>query len=480
MLEDPFLIKKMEENLLHNKTAAFAWQTALHQSIEVLNSAGNKILRERAEDFNDIYLRVLAEITDNKTVWPNVPSHSVIITKDLLPSETDFLNKNTVGVAMAMGSNSSHAAMILKNIGMPSLAGLGINALTIKNGTDIILNSEKGELTVNPRNIEETEKEIAERIRKNGENKLKAKEPAITKDGIKIEVKGNIGKEQEAKEAFENGSDGLGLVRTEFIFAKFLSAPSEELQTEIYGQIARTQRGKPVTMRTFDVGGDKPLPYLPLPPEDNPIMGMRGVRNYKIGSELFKTQIRALLRAGTNIKIMLPMVGFADEIIEYKEIIRAQEKTLGVSGTQIGIMIEIPAAALMAEQFAKYADFFSLGTNDLTQYALAIDRSNPFLNARGDYLNPALLKLIQMTAAGAQKYSKPVGICGAMASDIESLAVLIGLGIRDLSVVPALIPDVKAFIRSVKAGACEKIAKQCLSLENAQEARELIKAEFFK
>ncbi len=481
MLDDAFLLKIAREQISQNKTAAFAWQNAIKQSIDVLNSTGNKLLIERAADYTDVKTRIVMELLGAKPQVPVFPKDSIIVASDLLPYQLSYINENVKGVIMALGSGSSHVSIMLKNMGMPTIIGLGADILTVPDGTNVILNSQNDTVTFNPHNIDVIKKEIEQEGARRAINKQHAKEPAITKDGVEINVMGNVGSAKESAEAFEHGSEGLGLVRTEFIFSASSTAPTEEEQYEIYQKIADAQHGKPVIIRLFDVGGDKPLSYLPLPHEDNPIMGMRGIRNYKINLELFKAQVRAVLRVKPYgiARIMLPMVSFIDEIVTYKELIRQEERALNIPKSPVGIMVEVPSAAILADEFALYADFFSIGSNDLTQYTLAIDRGNSNLSTLADSLNPAVLTLIKKTVEGAAKHNRSVGVCGAMASDIVSVAVLIGLGIRDLGVVSTLIPDVKAFIRSVNISDCQKIAK--IALEEAQGAvqvRRLVKDEF--
>jgi phosphoenolpyruvate-protein phosphotransferase len=381
---------------------------------------------------------------------------------------------------MALGSSTSHISIMLKNMGMASIIGLGEDIMEMKNGSDIILNSELGILTVSPENIEEVRKQQQVKEAAREVNLRHAFEPAVTKDGVLITIEGNVGSLDEAAQAVSKGSEGLGLVRTEFLFSGLQNAPTRSQQQELYQKISDTQKGKEVIIRTLDVGGDKPLSYIPIPDEENPIMGLRGVRNYKLNMELFKDQVRAVMSVkphGT-AKIMLPMVSFLDELLAYKEIMLQEAKEAGVEKVSIGIMVEVPSAALMAEEFAKHVDFFSIGTNDLTQYTLAIDRGHTVLSPFADTLNPAVLRLIEMTAKGAAKYNRPVGVCGSVASDLPAVPLLIGYGIRNLSVVSSLIPDVKAFIRTLDIKDCQNLAALALTMQEARQIREIVKSKY--
>lgn len=480
MLEDPFLLTSARELIAQNKTAAFAWRAAVNKSINVLNSTGNKLLKERAADYEDICLRVVMELTgktSDKTVFEE---NSVVIVNELLPYELSLFDKNVAGVIMAEGSSTAHISIMLKNLGIPSIICAGAAVLKIPNGAPLVMDSQTGDITVNPQNIEELKEKKKEADVRRAENKEHCFEPAVTKDGVRILVKGNVGSVQEARLCAENGSEGISLVRTEFLFAGAEQAPSEEEQYKIYSEIASSQKGQSVIIRTLDVGGDKPLSYFPLPKEENPIMGLRGVRNYKLREDIFRAQVRAIMRVepyGT-AKIMLPMVAFLQEFFNAKKIIEEEQQKLGIDKVSVGIMVEVPSAALMAEQFANYADFFSLGTNDLTQYALAIDRGQSALSSLSDSLNPSVLSLISSTIKGAQAHEKPVGICGAMASDLASVVILVGLGIKELGVVTSLIPDVKAFVRTLDSSLCRQYTQSALLMRGAGEVRDIIKKEF--
>ena len=298
---------------------------------------------------------------------------------------------------------------------------------------------------------------------------------------MQVFVEGNVSGAEEAASAQEHGADGMGLVRTEFLFQERPAAPSEEEQAAAYQAVMDASKGKTVTFRTLDAGGDKPLPFVDIAPEENPIVGVRGIRAFKRNENFFRTQIRALLRVKplSSVRIMLPMVSFAEEVDFFKQVIAEEKAALGITDTvQLGIMVEVPSAALTSRQMAERADFFSLGTNDLTQYTLAIDRGHKELSAQADCLHPAVLKLIDLTCRGAQMYNRPVAVCGAMAGDLTAVPLLIGLGVRELAVGPDLVARVKALVRRLDTKACAQAAADALELDNAEAVRELVKAYF--
>ena len=476
LLADPFLINTAQACIRANKTACYGWRSAVRKGIAALNSAGSKYLQERIEDYRDAETRVLVELTGSKFTAPDFPKDSIVIARDLLSYELALFNNNVVGVIMALGSSTSHVAIMLRNMGLASVIGVGDDALDIPPGSDIILNSELGLVTVNPRNIEEIKKQRAQREALRAHNLAHTLAPCHTIDGVAVAVSGNVGSLEEAQKAAELGAQGIGILRTEFLFSRAATAPSEHEQFELYSKIAAAQKGKGTIIRTLDAGGDKPLAYLPLPPEENPIIGLRGVRTYKMNLDLFKRQVRAIMRA--NASIMLPMVTFVDELLDYKNIIQNEAEALGIKNISLGIMVEVPSAALLAGEFARHIDFFSLGTNDLTQYALAIDRGHPALSPKADPLNPAVLKLIDMTVKGAARFGKKVGVCGAVASDIIAVPVLLGLGLRDLSVVSSLIPDIKAFIRTLDMRDCQTLAALALNMQEGRQVRDMVKGKY--
>jgi phosphoenolpyruvate-protein phosphotransferase len=300
---------------------------------------------------------------------------------------------------------------------------------------------------------------------------------AQTLDGHRVEVVANIGSLKDAEEAASLGAEGVGLLRTEFVFMERPKAPTEDEQTGIYRSIAEVMGAdRPVIIRTLDVGGDKPLPYLPMAHEENPFLGERGIRFGFDQPELQRTQLRAILRAASagKLRIMFPMIGRIEELRMAKAMLEEERQQLDLPPIEVGIMIEVPSAALMAETLAKEVDFFSVGTNDLTQYTLAVDRGHPKLAPFVDGLHPAVLRLIDQAVQGAGRYGKWVGVCGGIGSDPQAIPILIGLGVKELSASVSMIPSIKALVRSLDLDHCQKLAAQALGMETAAEVRDLV------
>ncbi|MGV3278989.1 phosphoenolpyruvate--protein phosphotransferase [Rickettsiales bacterium LUAb2] len=483
VLNDDFLLNEVSSCLGRKKTAEFAWKMASEKTCAVLNATKNQLLQERIADIKDIERGILYALMGKELAQLIFPENSIVIAKDLVPSDLARFDQNVKGVILALGSSTSHVSIMMKNVGLPALASLGTELLSINNGVNVILNAKNGQAIFNP-NINEVEKfnnQIKILEEKSTQNLIEAKKPAITKDGLQIKVMGNVGNLEEAIKAYEKGAEGIGLLRSEFLFYNNKTAPSEEEQYQAYQQICNVMQGSTVIARTLDVGGDKPIAYINIPEEENPIVGLRGVRNYAYNKEIFLNQIRALLRikpAGV-CKIMIPMVSLVDEVLEIKEIIAEERAKLNITADiKIGTMIEVPAAALMAEQFSKHLDFLSIGTNDLAQYTLAMDRGHAILTKNIDNLNPAVLRMIELTTKGAAKYNIPVGVCGAMASEAESVPLLLGLGVVDLSVTRDLIPDIKALIRNLDYKKCKDVAEKAINMDSPAEVKALVKKEF--
>jgi phosphocarrier protein FPr len=308
-----------------------------------------------------------------------------------------------------------------------------------------------------------------------------ADHPAVTSDGHRIEVVANIGGEEDARKAVEMGAEGAGLLRSEFLYLERVTAPTEEEQIRIYGGISEALDGRPLIIRTLDVGGDKPLPYMPLPREENPFLGVRGVRIALDRPEILRTQIRAILQVAKahRLGIMFPMVSTLDEIRSIKGVLEEEKEKLGFEDpVEVGIMVEVPSTAVMSAQFAREVDFFSIGTNDLTQYTLAMDRGHPKLASKADAMNPAVLRLIAQTVEGAHANGKWVGVCGGIAGDLQAVPILVGLGVDELSVSVPSVPAVKAEVRSRTLDDCKALAQQALAQDTAADVRALVPLEF--
>ena len=480
LLSDPDLLEMAESGIAKGKSAAFAWKRAITTHADQLAGMRNQLLAQRANDVRDVGMRVLSVLTGTDVTQPEYPRNSILVAEDFTPSDTAALDRTRVaGFCTARGGATSHVAILARSVGIPALAGIEPAALELKNGTRVILDGSKGTLRLNvtPEEVARIRQaqERAETRRK--ENLANALKPAVTLDGTRIEVVANIGGLKDAKRIAELGGEGVGLLRSEFLFMERADAPTEEEQFETYKGIAEVVGAKnPLIIRTLDVGGDKPLAYLPIPKEDNPFLGERGVRVGLDRPEILRTQLRAILRASKfgNVKVMFPMIATLSELRDVKAMLAEEAASLGVPPVPTGIMVEIPAAAVMAAQFAAEADFFSIGTNDLTQYTLAMDRGHPKLAPQVDGLNPAVLRLIGHTVKGAAPLGRMVGVCGGIASDPHAVPILVGLGVTELSVSLPSIPAVKAQIRTLRLDACRELAERALAAESAEAVRALV------
>lgn len=483
LVKDPLLADSSRKTIMQGKTAAFAFNTAIRRSVDILKKTNNRFLMERIADLKDIRREVLTLLTGSRRQTPPVPDGGIVLAEDLLPSDVSLLPPHTAGVILAAGSPTAHAGILLRNRNIPTLVRAGETVMQIPAGTDILLDADAAKAVAAP---DETQlKDFAARLRAETESSARADEtafePALTRDGVQICVEGNVAGPAETARAAKNGADGMGLVRTEFLFQGRAFTPTEEEQHSVYQAVLDAADGKTVTFRTLDAGGDKPLPFVDIAPEENPIVGVRGVRAFAKNQVFFRTQLRALLsvRPLKNVRIMLPMISFADEVDFFKKLIAEEAASLGITEpVRLGIMVEVPSAALTAQVLAQKADFFSLGTNDLTQYTLAIDRGHKELSAKADHLHPAVLNLIAHTCRGAQAAGKSVAVCGAMAGDRTAVPLLIGLGITELAVGAGAVARTKAFIRRLNAADCRQAAQEALTLAGAKEVRELVRSRF--
>jgi phosphoenolpyruvate-protein phosphotransferase len=477
LLDDPDLLSMVTTSISNNKSAAFAWKQGFTTQAEQLSRLSNQLLAARANDLRDVGLRVLQLLTGGRTSAPVLPDNSILIAEDLTPSVTVSLDRSKVrGICTSGGSPTSHVAILARSLDIPAVVGIDPSALQIANGTQLILDGSRGTLRVSPSaeeliNIQALQKKQAEQ---RASDLMSAAQPACTADGHRVEVVANIGGLPDAEQGMEKGAEGVGLLRSEFLFLQREKAPGEAEQANAYMSIARAVgHNRTLVIRTLDVGGDKPLAYLPMPAEENPFLGVRGVRLCLAQPEILKSQLRAILRAAPYAKlcIMFPMIATLDELRQCKEIVEAERRELNVPPVQIGIMIEVPSAAIMAEQFAREVDFFSIGTNDLTQYVLAMDRNHPGVGRQADALNPAVLQLMASTVRAAHKHGKWVGVCGGLASDPLAVPVLVGIGVDELSVSVPSIPEIKALVRKFTKGECEQLAEEVLGLSTATEVR---------
>jgi phosphocarrier protein FPr len=480
LISDPDLLEIAESAIAKGKSASFAWQKAVTTHTDRLAALRNQLLAQRANDLRDVGLRVLSILTGVTIEPPAYPPNSVLIAEDLTPSDTATLDRSRVlGFCTTRGGATSHVAILARSLGLPALAGIEPAALDVPAGTVVILDGTQGTLRLNVSaaevaGIRQTQARSEQR---RAEHLAHALEPAVTADGRRVEVLANIGGLNDATQIAALGGEGVGLLRSEFLFMERVEAPTEEQQFQSYHAIARAVGpDRTLIIRTLDVGGDKPLAYLPISKEDNPFLGERGVRVGLDRPEILRTQLRAILRAAPSgrIRVMFPMIATLSELRDVKAMLVEEAASLGLPPVPAGIMVEIPAAAVMAAQFAREADFFSIGTNDLTQYTLAMDRGHPKLAPQVDGLNPAVLRLIAHTVSGARPERKPVGICGGIASDPRAVPILVGLGVDELSVSLPAIPAVKAQIRALRFDACRQLAERALAAESAEEVRALV------
>jgi len=479
LLDDPELLAIAEAALAKGASAPAAWRCAYTDFAGRLSRLNNELLAGRAVDVRDAGMRVLRILTGAPAPRRDFPPDSILVAEDLTPSDTAGLDRTKVaGIATVGGGGTSHVAILCRALSLPALAAAPARVLELPDGAPVILDADKGLLLSAPTAAElEAARARQQRAHKRRATDLAAaREEARTTDGRAIRVEANIGKVQDALEAARIGAQGVGLCRSEFLFLERSEAPSEDEQCEAYAAMAKAFPGDAVIIRTLDVGGDKHLAYLPMAKEDNPFLGERGIRLLLERPELLRTQLRAILRAareGGKLKVMFPMVANLGEFRQAKGILEEEARRLGVAPLSAGVMIEVPSAALLSEHLAREADFFSIGTNDLTQYTLAMDRGNPKLAARVDALDPAVLLMIERTVAGARAHGRTVGVCGGAAGDTQAVPLLIGLGVDELSVSPPSVPAVKAAVREANAEACRALAGQALKAASAAEVRAL-------
>jgi multiphosphoryl transfer protein len=479
LLDDFELLDSVLEKINQEQSAAFAWQSTIEERAKLVASLDDPLLAARAADLHDVGYRVLRILVGADNQAPEFPDHPVIIlAEDLSPSDTVTLDRDKVlGFCTAKGGPTAHTAIIARALGLPAIVSAGEKIISLEDSTQVILNGYTGILSIKP-----NQTEIKEAVRMQEEDKdfrLQARaesgKPAITIDGHRVEIAANIGGIEDAHQALASGAEAVGLLRTEFLFLERINPPSEDEQFEVYRDIAQAMQNKPVIVRTLDVGGDKPLPYIQMEQEINPFLGERGIRLCLNRPKLLREQLRAILRAkehGT-LRIMLPMVSDISEWLATREIVTEIENEMGVSGVEMGIMIEVPSAALMADIFAEHVDFFSVGTNDLTQYTLAMDRMHPLLAGKSDGLHPAVLRLIDLTVKAAHKSGKWVGVCGELGSDPQAIPILVGLGVDELSVTVPAIPMVKAQVRELSLTKTQQLAQAALKCASAKEVRQL-------
>ncbi len=481
LLDDPELVDAVQLRLESGASLVKAWKATIDERAEAIAALNDPLLAARADDLRDVGRRVLRLMLGLGESGVSMPSSPVIVVaRELSPSDTaSFDAERVLGFGIVEGGPTSHIAILARALGLPAIVGVDEAMLALPEKTPVILNGNDGTLTVNP--DPDVLTRAAQAQRRWLEYRRFAQEqaalPAVSLDGQRVDVTANAGSVADAAEALKMSADGIGLLRTEFLFLERSTAPTEDEQFNVYRAIAETMRTLPVIVRTLDIGGDKPLPYIQLKPELNPFLGERGIRLCLNRPELFREQLRAILRAASfgNLRIMFPMVSDVLEIRQARAMIEELRLELGAPPVQIGIMIEVPSAALLADKLAPEIDFFSIGTNDLTQYTLAMDRGNSALAAKHDGLHPAVLRLIAHTIDSAHKHGKRADICGELGSDPLAVPILLGLGMDELSVSIPSVPTVKAQVRTLQIANLRSLARQALECSTAQEVRELVK-----
>lgn len=477
-LTDPELVSAAHQAVAEGRSAAFAWRSACRTTAGLLRSLGDPRMTERADDLMDIERQVLVQLTGAEPAAPpSLGPGDVLLADDLLPSQLIALDgARLAGICTARGGPTSHVAILAAAMGVPCLVATGEGLDRIANGTLVVLDADGRRLTAAPsaQTLAASESRAAADRRRKADARAASGEPCRTADGVRIEVFANLGAASETAGAVAGGAEGCGLLRTEFLFLDRQTAPDETEQLAQYQAIADGLEGRPLIVRTLDAGGDKPLPYLPMPHEDNPALGLRGVRSGLLHPEILMTQMRAVcrVRSAGPVAVMLPMIASLAEVRQARALLERAATDTGSATPLLGVMIETPAAAMTTDLLRSEIDFISVGTNDLTQYALAMDRQNPHLAAQLDGLHPAVLRLIAAAAAGAGDL-RWIGVCGGLASDRLAAPILIGLGVTELSAAPAMVAEIKAAVRSLTLGECRTLAASALAVESADAVRRL-------
>lgn len=479
LLDDPSLTEAADAEIAVGRSAAFAWGAALDAQASALEALDDPRLRERAHDLHDLKRRVQRALGGEAEAAPDIAKGAILVADDLLPSDLMALGARIAGLCTARGGPTSHVAIIAASLGLPALVAAGPGVLEIAEGAQAVLDAGQGWLDPNPDNsrLAAAYAQAKAGAERRAVETAAAAEPCRLADGTRIEVFANLERAADAGPAVAAGAEGCGLLRTELLFMDRPTAPDEAEQAAAYQAVADALDGRPLIVRTLDIGGDKPVAYLPALPEDNPALGLRGVRLSLARPEMLAVQLRAILRVQPigRCRIMAPMIASLEELRAVRLALDAACAEVGVAEpVKLGVMVETPAAALIAHELAQEADFLSIGTNDLTQYTLAMDRTNPAVAAGVDALHPAVLRLIGLTCEGAVRAGRWVGVCGGLASDPLAAPLLVGLGVTELSAAPAAIPAVKARLRSLTMRDCRMLAERVLAAPTAEAVRTLL------
>ncbi|AJH78814.1 phosphoenolpyruvate--protein phosphotransferase [Heyndrickxia coagulans] len=488
VLEDPELLMPVQDKIRDDQVnAEYALKEVADMFVTMFEQMDNEYMRERAADIRDVTKRILAHLLKVEIPNPSMISEEVIvIAEDLTPSDTAQLNRQYVkGFATNVGGRTSHSAIMARSLEIPAVVGTKTAIQDIQNGDLVIVDGNSGDVYVNPTPeiVDEYKQKQEQFERQKAEWAKLVNEKSVSKDGHTVELVANIGTPNDLDGVIRNGGEGVGLYRTEFLYMGRDELPSEEVQFEAYKAVLEGLKGKPVVVRTLDIGGDKKLPYLPLPEEMNPFLGFRAIRLCLDRQDIFRTQLRALLRASAygNLKIMFPMISNLDEFRKAKAILLEEKEKLIQEGVQVadhievGIMVEIPSTAVMADLFAKEVDFFSVGTNDLIQYTMAADRMNEHISYLYQPYNPAILRLVKRVIDAAHKEGKWAGMCGEMAGDEIAIPILLGLGLDEFSMSASSILRARSQIRNLNKVDMEKLAEDVLNFTTNEEVKEHVK-----
>lgn len=487
ILQDPSLIQETIKIIEQEKcNSAYAVENGLNQIIKTFEEMDDPYMAARSRDIEDMKKRILAKLLKTEEIdLSKLPENTILVAKELSTSDTAKMNlKNISGIITEIGGVNSHMAIIARTNEIPAIVGIKHIFENIKENDYIALNGTTGEIFLNPtqEKIEElTENQENIKQEKQELEKYKNKK-AITKDGHQVELLANIGGPQDIQIVIDNTAEGIGLLRSEFLYMDAKDFPSEEEQFEAYKKIAESLENKRLVIRTLDIGGDKDLKYMKLPKEENPFLGYRAIRIYLDNVDLFKVQLRAILRASSygNVAIMLPMISSIEELRKSKEIIEEVKQELKTKNIkfneniEVGIMVEIPSSAVMADEFAKECDFFSIGTNDLIQYTIAVERGNEKLVNLYSHFNPAVIHLIKSAIDGAHKNGILCGMCGEAAGDVNFIPLLVGLGLDEFSMNANKILKARKLIIDLNFDECKELANKVLKLESTEEVKRIL------
>ncbi|MFB2517287.1 phosphoenolpyruvate--protein phosphotransferase [Lysinibacillus capsici] len=488
VVHDPELIGPINQKIADEAVnAEYALHEVTSMFVALFEGMDDEYMSARASDIKDVTNRILAHLLGVHIPNPsNINEQVIIVANDLTPSETAQLDRNYVlGFITDIGGRTSHSAIMARSLEIPAVVGAGVATTTIQDGDTIIVDGLTGQVLVNPSaDVIADYQEKAQKYRvQQAEWSTLVNEQTVSKDGVHVELAANIGSPNDLEGVLRHGAEGIGLYRTEFLYMGRENLPSEEEQFTAYKTVLEGMKGKPVVIRTLDIGGDKHLPYLPLQEEMNPFLGHRAIRLCLDQQELFRTQLRALLRASVygNLKIMFPMIATIQEFRAAKAILLEEKEKLIAGGIavgssiEVGMMVEIPSTAVMADTFAKEVDFFSIGTNDLIQYTMAADRMNEKVSYLYQPYNPAILRLIQMVIKAAHQEQKWVGMCGEMAGDEHAVPLLLGLGLDEFSMSATSILKTRALLKQLSVPEMQTLATEALQLATAEEVLEKVK-----